>query len=339
MEQGWVYVLVNPSLPGLVKVGRTTRLPSTRVAELSQATGVATPFILVFEQAFVDCIAAERDIHAALDRCGMRVARNREFFRGPTTEIVRLVLQYAGASGDEGVSLAPQSGPELLQRGDEHLFGQGDALQNLPEALRCYQLAAARGSMVALERLGTIIAHTHGETRTGRARAAGFFEDGAHRGNYYCFCELGAAAAEDGNLVNFSRAWDLFFYHRQTRWQAEVEKGPERYPTALRRYVMTCLALGLRPGHLAELRAEADALIHILSESLDRDLTPPAAQRSLTVSLRWTKQVLMHLPGTRWDRTLLWGLLPKLAALFGDGAIGRRLGVSAWKAVLLNAFV
>ena len=99
MEQGWVYILVNPTLPGLVKVGRTTRLPSKRVAELSQATGVATPFILVFEQAFADCAAAERDIHRVLDSRGMRVAANREFFRGPTTEIVRLVLQYARPCG------------------------------------------------------------------------------------------------------------------------------------------------------------------------------------------------------------------------------------------------
>ena len=333
MEQGWVYVLVNSTIPGLVKVGRTTRLPSTRVAELSQATGVATPFILVFEQPFVDCIAAERDIHSTLDRCGMRVSRNREFFRGPTTEIVRLVLQYAGESGDNGVCMATQSAPELMQRGDAHLFGQGDALQDLPEALRCYQLAAARGSMVALERLGTIIAHTHGETRIGRARAAGYFKDGAHRGNYYCYCEMAAAAAEDGNIVNFTKAWDLFFHHRQCGWQAEVEKGAKRYPTALRRYVMTCLALGLRPGHLAELRAEADALLHILNESLDRELNPPAAQRSLLLSLRWTKQVLMRVPGKRWDRTWLLGLRPRLAALFGDGVAGCRLGLSAWRTV------
>ncbi len=333
MEQGWVYVLVNPTLPGMAKVGRTTRLPSTRVSELSHATGVATPFILVFEQAFVDCIAAECDIHRALDRCGMRVARNREFFRGPITEIVRLVLQCAGESGDDGLCPAPESAMALLQRGDEHLFGQGDVLQDLPEALCCFQRAAAQGSMVAVERLGTIIAYTHGETRIGRARAAGFFKDGAQRGNYYCYCELAAAAAEDGNVLNFTKAWDLFFHHRQANWAAEVEQGAQRYPTALRRYVMTCLALGLRPGHLAELRAEAEALVHILSQSLGCGLNPPTARRSLIVSLRWTRQVLMHRPGTRWNRNALGDLVPRLTALFGNGPAVQHSSLPARRAV------
>ena len=35
MEPGWGYVLVNSSMPGLAKVGRTTRSPAERVAELS----------------------------------------------------------------------------------------------------------------------------------------------------------------------------------------------------------------------------------------------------------------------------------------------------------------
>ena len=320
MEQGWVYVLVNPTLPGLVKVGRTTRLPSTRVAELSQATGVATPFILVFEQAFADCVSAEREIHGVLDRCGMRVAPNREFFRGPTTEIVRLVLQYASDDGDDTASMPPVSGLDLLLQGDGYLFGQGDTLQDLPEALRCYQLAAARGSVVAFERLGVIMAQTQAATRSGRNRATGYFKDGARRGNYYCYCEMAAAAAEAGNLVDFGKAWDLFFLHRQTAWLAEAEEGPQRYPTALRRYVVTCLALGLQPCHLPELHAEAAALVDVLTKGLDREINPLAAQRMLTFSLQWTKAALLHRPNARRHSLLVWGLLRRLAERWQDAA-------------------
>jgi hypothetical protein len=64
MEQGWIYVLVNSSLPGLVKVGRTSRSTQERVAELSAATGVPTPFVLAFDQEFEDCVAAEQSVHA-----------------------------------------------------------------------------------------------------------------------------------------------------------------------------------------------------------------------------------------------------------------------------------
>lgn len=72
MAFGYVYLLVNSSMPGLVKVGKTTRPAFDRVAELSGATGVATPFIVAFEQAFADCDAAEQFIHAELERRGLR---------------------------------------------------------------------------------------------------------------------------------------------------------------------------------------------------------------------------------------------------------------------------
>ncbi len=312
LEQGWVYVLVNPAIPGLVKVGRTTRLPSTRVAELSHATGVPTPFILVFEQSFEDCVGAERDIHAALDRCGMRVAPNREFFRGATTEVVRLVLQYARETSGEDTACSLQSGSELLQQGDRCLFGRGINLQDLTEAVSCYQLAVERGSLLAFERLGVIIAQTRGATRGGRARAATLLKEGAQRGNYYCYCDLAAAAAEEGNIANFIKAWDLFFSNRQAAWLAEVEDGDDRYPTALRRYVVTCFALGLRPGHLPALTAEADALVRTLTKTLDGVRSPLVARRMLIVSLQWAKEALLHVPRPRPTGVLVRNWVPRL---------------------------
>ena len=59
MSSGYLYVLANSSIPGLVKIGKTTRLPSERADELSRVTGVATPFIVVYEDYFDDCAAAE----------------------------------------------------------------------------------------------------------------------------------------------------------------------------------------------------------------------------------------------------------------------------------------
>ena len=47
-DKGYVYVLVNPSMEGYVKIGKTKRKPEVRVQELSQATGVPTPFILAY---------------------------------------------------------------------------------------------------------------------------------------------------------------------------------------------------------------------------------------------------------------------------------------------------
>ncbi len=37
---GYIYIISNPSMPGLVKIGRTSRDPQTRLRELNSATGV-----------------------------------------------------------------------------------------------------------------------------------------------------------------------------------------------------------------------------------------------------------------------------------------------------------
>jgi hypothetical protein len=126
--QNWIYVLVNSSIPGMVKVGRTTRRPTDRAAELSGATGVATPFVLAFEQEFSDSVQAEELIHAELDRRGLRVAANREFFRGSPAEIVRVVLDVASHSDRTPAPAPPATVMELLAEGDRHLVGLVDGM-------------------------------------------------------------------------------------------------------------------------------------------------------------------------------------------------------------------
>lgn len=46
---GHVYILKNKSMPGLLKVGMTTKGVSRRICQLSSSTGVPTPFELVAE--------------------------------------------------------------------------------------------------------------------------------------------------------------------------------------------------------------------------------------------------------------------------------------------------
>ena len=296
MEQGWIYVLVNSSIPGLVKVGRTTRAPAERAAELSSATGVATPFVLAFDQEFADCVLAEQEIHAELDRRCLRVAHNREFFRGPPAEIVRVVLQIA-AQNDAGLAYVPApSAADLLAEGDRHLFGKGETLQDVTEALRCYRLAARRGSVVALERLGAVYAQLRGKSRADRRRAMRYLKEGARRGNYYCYCELARIYEADGHVANFGKAWDLFFAHRQNAPCAEAELPANRYVNALRLYVAGCLAMGLQPAHLSELRSVAEPLVHALGTALDQVRDAPEARHRLAAALRWAYENLLPPP-------------------------------------------
>ncbi len=291
--QGWIYVLVNSSIPGMVKVGRTARQPAERAAELSGATGVATPFVLAFEQEFADFVQAEELIHAELDRRGLRVAQNREFFRGSPADIVRVVLQVASLSGGMPALAPAPSALELLTEGDRHLFGRGDALQDYGEAVRCYRLAATRGSLVALERLGAIFLRVRGTSRAERRRAMRCLKDGARRGNYYCYCEMTSVFAAERHLQNFAKAWDLFFARRADSFNQEAEAGENRYTIALRNYIGACLDLGISPSHMPELRAAAEGILHEVTCALDLLRDAPEARQRLGHVLRWAYQNLL----------------------------------------------
>ncbi len=77
--KGLIYILSNPEMQGLVKIGQTQRTVEERVAELSSGTGVPAPYEI---EAIFDSknpIKAEKRIHAAL--AAYRTNPHREFFR------------------------------------------------------------------------------------------------------------------------------------------------------------------------------------------------------------------------------------------------------------------
>jgi hypothetical protein len=87
--RGYIYLLINPSMDGLVKVGKTERTPQMRAKELGDETGVPTPFIVVYEALVSDCSLAEKYIHNNLSK--FRVSGNREFFRTSPTEAIQAI--------------------------------------------------------------------------------------------------------------------------------------------------------------------------------------------------------------------------------------------------------
>lgn len=92
MSEGYVYILINPSMPGLIKIGRTTRDGRTRAREL-QSTGVPTPFEVAFELFAPDHEQLETRILQELDE--FRVAGNREFFRFPLRKAIACLNAFA----------------------------------------------------------------------------------------------------------------------------------------------------------------------------------------------------------------------------------------------------
>lgn len=77
-RKGYVYVLSNAAMPGLLKIGRSIHGGKSRAKDIYQ-TGVPTPFTLEFEM-LVDCPATvEALVHEKLG--AHRASKSREFFR------------------------------------------------------------------------------------------------------------------------------------------------------------------------------------------------------------------------------------------------------------------
>ena len=89
---GYVYVLSNESMPGIVKIGMTERHVEARAEEL-HVTGTPTPFCIEYQAACFNPLAIEQTVHKSLD--SKRVSASREFFRispiGAVTAIRKIV--------------------------------------------------------------------------------------------------------------------------------------------------------------------------------------------------------------------------------------------------------
>jgi hypothetical protein len=73
-----VYLLTNPVMPELVKIGRTTNLQE-RLRSLSTHSGVPVPFEVFYACEVADAARVERHIHEAFG--DHRINPKREFFR------------------------------------------------------------------------------------------------------------------------------------------------------------------------------------------------------------------------------------------------------------------
>jgi hypothetical protein len=75
----WVYVLSNPTQPGLLKIGYTKKLPEERAKQISSATGVALPYKVEWAYQCFNGEMVEREVHHKLK--AQRVNNSKEFFQ------------------------------------------------------------------------------------------------------------------------------------------------------------------------------------------------------------------------------------------------------------------
>jgi hypothetical protein len=94
-KPGYVYVLTNPSLIGLVKIGMTTATVEHRVKQLSRSTSIPTSFEVLASFASDNPSADEQKIHALLKQS--RVPSS-EFFRVSIKQAIEVCASVLGGA-------------------------------------------------------------------------------------------------------------------------------------------------------------------------------------------------------------------------------------------------
>jgi len=94
MNKGFVYILTNEFMPGLIKIGRTESNPKARASQLF-TTGVPGGFKIAEAVKTNDCKGLEAQMHDWF--APVRVNSRREFFRHDAREAA-LILRVAAFS-------------------------------------------------------------------------------------------------------------------------------------------------------------------------------------------------------------------------------------------------
>jgi len=88
----YIYVLTNPTMPGLVKIGFSKDKPSKRrIKEINAATGVALDFIIEYEYPCFNAHDLEKEVHIYLEKNGFRVNKKKEFFNITVEQAVSVI--------------------------------------------------------------------------------------------------------------------------------------------------------------------------------------------------------------------------------------------------------
>jgi hypothetical protein len=119
--KGFIYILMNPAFPSLIKIGRTTKSPKDRAIELS-STGTPDKFVVVHSAQTNDCISLELKLHLEFDK--FRYSKNREFFEiAPVSVINRIEELISSEEKYEKHDIHKESQSVILYMAELDSFG------------------------------------------------------------------------------------------------------------------------------------------------------------------------------------------------------------------------
>lgn len=214
INQGYVYVMINPSYDGIVKIGKTTKEPEERAKELSSATGVATPFIVVYKRLFKNCHLAESIIHSYFTEKGFRVNNSREFFSVPIDAAINFIINVSDDDGntelveDQGTMDTEDLKDVYYSTALDYEIGNKNTFIDYEKAIYYYLKAGELGHIRAYDAVG----HIYELDLNNNKKAIEFYKKSVENGWFVSYTRLGILylSSEYKNEMNQYLAWDNF---------------------------------------------------------------------------------------------------------------------------------
>jgi hypothetical protein len=105
-NDGYIYCFSNPAMPGIYKIGMTTRTPEARLkdANTSNTWKPPMPYRIEMFAKVSDPMKKEQSLHKLLEHYGKRIHPRREFFHITLREVR---MFFALLDGDTQVSSCP----------------------------------------------------------------------------------------------------------------------------------------------------------------------------------------------------------------------------------------
>ncbi|MDP8207114.1 MAG: GIY-YIG nuclease family protein [Candidatus Electryonea clarkiae] len=217
-KNGYVYILKNESMPGLLKIGITTRSPEQRIGELSSATGVPTPFQMAYCVFVSNHKQVEKLVHEQLSSFRKE---GKEFFEVNINEAIDLVSEIAednkpfysiecSDAKEDFLANSNLSWEEYESLGAKFHFGFDDVLQDNEDALNCYLKAYEAGSPTVCSLLASMYELGEG-CKPNQKKALFYYKEGVKRGDYKCNIDLANYYKLEENYDNADKCWIRYF--------------------------------------------------------------------------------------------------------------------------------
>lgn len=200
-SQGLIYVLVNPSLEGLIKVGYTTRSIEERVKELSSSTSIPTPFIPIYWRRVSKVEHFEKIIHTQLKSSGF--SHGKEYFKVAPPVVIDLIISLIGEKNDDFSKHVEADEQSLEELALDYFNGRNGLLRNKNKAIELLESAIALGSNSALWKLACINLNSKKPTKKERTSAYNRLFTSAEANQttaYFCIALIYCSIPKDGDI-------------------------------------------------------------------------------------------------------------------------------------------